>query len=93
MRQFINIIREFAFDDQSDRDGDENQTILVFDILWDVSEEEEADLPKRITTTLHDVEEAADPYADEGADLMDKIGDWLMSNYDSRLSNFDYRLI
>ena len=95
MRDYMNIIKEFAFGHEEDRGGDNNQTILVHNIVWDVSPEEEAKLPTRVTTTLHDVEEAADPYADEEHrdDLMHKIGDWLQSTYGGGLSNFEYRLL
>ena len=94
MRDFINIINEFA-SDPSGGEGDGNQTILVFNILWDVSDEEAAELPTRVTTTLHDVQEAADPYADEEDrdDLMSQIGQWLQSNYGWHLSNFEYRFV
>lgn len=97
MRQYINIIKEFTendFDDNNDNNGDD-QTILVFNILWDVDPDLEKDFPKRVATTLHEVEEAADPYADAEYrdDLMHKIGNWLESKYGFGLSNFDYKFI
>lgn len=65
-------------------------------IVWDMdSEEAEAlKLPTSVTTTVDEVEEAADPYADdaENRDFMLKVGEWLTSTYDSRLSNFDYSI-
>jgi hypothetical protein len=93
MRRYLDIIREFS--DPNEEDDDGNQTILVYNIVWDVSPEEEAKLPKRVSTTLHDVQEAADPYADEENrdDLMLQIGQWLEANYGGGLSNFEYRFL
>lgn len=93
MRKYIDILNEFVIspDDQGGDDG--NQTILITNIIWDVEPEEEAKYPKKVTTSLYDVEEEADPHADDPDDLMSKIGQWLQNTYDWRLSDFQYRLI
>lgn len=84
-------------DDDDDGGGDDDddprrKKIEVFDILWDVEDDERATLPTRVITNLYDVEEEADPYADEDVrhDLMHMIGCWLMATYSSGLSNFDF---
>lgn len=73
-----------------------SKRIEIFDILWDMDAEERQmlELPTQVVTTLADVEEAADPYADEEdqGNMMHMIGDWLTSTYDARLSNFDYSM-
>lgn len=95
IRRYIRLV-EFLSDDYDD-DGDDgrDQTIRVFNIVWDVTPEEGGEFPESVTTTLHEVEEAADPYADERDrdDLERKIGNWLESTYDFGLSNFDYEII
>ena len=93
IRKHIDIINEFVSDPRDKEEGS-NQTILISNISWDVSPEEEVNFPKRVTTTMHDVEEAADPYAEyDDDDTMAKIGDWLQSTYGGGLSNFEFKSI
>lgn len=94
MRKYIDILNEFVSSDFNDRGGDQGQTYLVYDILWDVEPEQEAELPKRITVSSEEVDAAQDPYADDpDPDTFSKIGQWLSDTYGSGLSNFNYRAI
>lgn len=97
MRNFIDLMTEFVSEFDRDHGGGNNGMILIHNIVWDVdpSEAEELKLPKRATTSMEAVEEAADPYADpeDRDNLMYKIGDWLTSTYDCRLSDFDYTVM
>lgn len=111
MRKFIDIVEFQMHDVESllkTHDGDgglppaedgepwgRGSKVNIFDIVWDVGPEEEAILPKTATTTVAEVEDEFDPYADEEdhEDMMKKIGYWLQQTYHPGLSNFDYHIV
>lgn len=87
MRNLINIINEFVLPDSEDGDGDRNDPILVYDIIWDSDEE---GLPSRVTVTMDELDDVNFPSEHDG-DLFSRIGDWLSENISGSLSNFAYR--
>ena len=93
MRKYIDIIREFA--EAEPEDGGENhQTYLVYNILWDVEPEEEEKLPKKLVVDTAEIQANLDPYRDEmEPSIMRDIGEYLQNTIDWRLSDFDYRPI
>jgi hypothetical protein len=81
---------------EDDGGWESGKTVVIHDIVWDLDDEEiEAlGLPSRAVTTVDEVNDAADPYADEDVrdDPMHMIGNWLTSTYHGNLSNFDFTI-
>lgn len=81
-----------------DHDGG-GKKVRIFNILWDVdTPEEEAKLPKEVTATMLEIEEAQDPYADDddpakNGDLFFMCGQYLQQTIDGRLSNFEIEVL
>lgn len=109
MRDFITIVEthldEFMMpilghgggDDltiDDDRGEGRGKSIRVFDIIWDVEPEEEAELPTEVTIQWDDLENVMyDPDPEDRDDLMARIGAWLTERIHGNLSNFDYEVI